>query len=175
MNAPVAIAWWALLLLLSAGAHANELKPYTGEPSPPPLALRDLDGRMHKVADYRGRVVLINFWASWCPPCVRELPSMQRLHRRLANRAFTILAVNMGEDVAVVRKFVNQRVKVTFPILLDSDGATLKAWKVFAFPTSFVLDGDGKIRFALYGELDWDTPEVAAKIDSLLAPAKLAR
>lgn len=159
----------ALAAVLSAGAaHANELKPYKGDPQPPALSLRDLNGRTHTLRQYRGRVVLLNFWASWCPPCVHELPSMQRLQQRLDKRPFTILAVNMGEDLATVRDFITRKAKVKFPVLLDDQGEALKAWKVFAFPTSFVLDTDGKIRYALFGELQWDEPGVAAKLEALL-------
>lgn len=155
----------------AATARANELKPYKGEPQPPALSLRDLSGRTHNLRQYRGRVVLLNFWASWCPPCVHELPSMQRLQQRLTKRPFTILAINMGEDAATVREFIANKAKVKFPVLLDDQGEALKAWKVFAFPTSFVLDTDGKIRYALFGELQWDEPGVAAKLEALLPAA----
>lgn len=92
---------------------------------------------------------------------------MQRLHERFAERGFAVLAVNMGETEAEVRAFLT-RVPVSFPILLDADGVALKAWKVFAFPTSYVVDADGRIRLAVFGEVDWDAPEVIAKIEALL-------
>jgi len=162
----------AALLLLAAlaasSAQARELKPYAGDPAPPPLALADLAGTIHQLAEYRSRVVLVNFWASWCPPCVHELPSMQRLAQRLQGRPFTILAVDMGESEADVRRFLEEEVQVDFTVLLDGDGSALREWKVFAFPTSFVIGPDGRIRYALFGALDWDAPEVIAKITGLL-------
>jgi thiol-disulfide isomerase/thioredoxin len=150
------------------GKRQRALSPYRGDPRPPPLALRDLAGRAVSLADYQGRVVLVNFWASWCPPCVHEMPSMERLAQRLAGTPFVILGVNMAESPASVRGFLAARVGVSFPILLDSDGAALKRWQVFAFPTSFVIDKKGKIRYALFGATEWDDAAVVEKLRALL-------
>jgi len=143
------------------------LQPYKGDATPPALTLTDLAGQRHALADYRGRVVLVNFWASWCPPCVHEMPSMQRLAAKLEGRPFTILAVNMGEDEKTIRAFL-KKIKVDFPILLDRDGAALKRWKVFVFPTSFLIGPDGRIRYALFGEYAWDEPEAVKIIEGML-------
>jgi thiol-disulfide isomerase/thioredoxin len=142
------------LLLTTSFVQARELAPYQGGATPP-LVLKDLAGKTHKLEDYRGRVVLINFWASWCPPCRAEMPSMQRLKEKMAGKPFTILAVDMGEEADVVTAYI-QTLKTDFAILLDSDGKTLKSWKVFAFPTSFVLDAEGNIRYSLFGATEWD-------------------
>jgi thiol-disulfide isomerase/thioredoxin len=156
----------------SATTHASVrgLQPYRGDPAPPPLQLRALDGHAYDLAQLRGRVVLVNFWASWCPPCVREMPSMQRLKEKLADRPFTILAVNMAEPDKDVRVFL-KRVSVDFPVLMDRDGVALKRWKVFVFPTSFVLDPAGRIRLGVFGEVEWDSPEVLEQIYGLLPAA----
>lgn len=155
----------------SAHRVVRGLQPYQGDPLPPVLQLFDLDGHPLDIAQLRGRVVLVNFWASWCPPCVREMPSMQRLKEKLAGRPFTILAVNIAESDQEVRAFL-ARMKVDFPVLLDVDGAVLKRWKVFVFPTSFVLDAQGRIRLGVFGEVEWDSPEVLEKLIGLLpAPA----
>lgn len=146
-----------LFMLLPPLVHAKgELKPYTG-PGLPPFTLADLEGRPHRLSDYRGQVVLVNFWATWCPPYVEEMPSMQRLKERLADEPFAILAVNMAETEGDIQTFL-QKVKVDFPLLMDREGDVVKAWRIFAFPTSFVLDPDGRIRYALYGALEWDAP-----------------
>ena len=146
----------------------RKLRPYKGNPVPPSLKLTDLDGKVHDLADYQGKVVLVNFWASWCPPCVKEMPSMQRLKEKMAGKPFVILAVNMAEPENEVRDFLTTKVKVDFPILMDRDGAALKTWKVFVFPTSFVVGPDGTMRYGLYGELEWDAEEAIRVMDSLL-------
>lgn len=160
--------WIAALccLLLLGPAQARELKPYAGGATPP-LELRGLDGKLHNLKDYRGRVVLVNFFASWCPPCRAEMPSIERLQQRMAGKPFTVLAVDMGESEPAVRAFLKE-IHVTFPVLLDKDGAALKRWKVFVFPTSFVVDPEGRIRYALFGSLEWDEPGPVAKITGLL-------
>jgi thiol-disulfide isomerase/thioredoxin len=155
------------VLLATSGAHARELQAYKGNPNPPPLKLQDLKGAWHDLESLRGKVVLVNFWATWCPPCVHEIPSMQRLKNRMQGKPFVILAVDMAEPEQDIRAFL-KKFKVDFTVLLDKDGKALQAWKIFAFPTSFVLGPDGKIRYALPGALEWDAPDVIEKIEALL-------
>lgn len=164
---------WAVLLslLLSIGAtHAKELKPLTPRDAPSTLALHDLDGKPHTLADYKGRVVLVNFWATWCPPCRAEMPSMQRLKDAMKGKPFAILAVDMAEPEADVRQFLRDMkdAKLDFTILMDKDGRALKDWKVFVFPTSYVLDAEGKLRYSLLGSTEWDEFDTLKKIEALL-------
>lgn len=163
-----------ILLVLSIGAaSAKELKPLTPRDPPNALTLKDLDGKPHSLADYKGRVVLINFWATWCPPCRAEMPSMQRLKEAMKDKPFTILAVDMAESEAEVRQFLKDMkdTKLDFTILMDKDGKALKEWKVFVFPTSYVLDAEGKLRYSLLGSTEWDEFDTLKKIEALLPPS----
>lgn len=167
----------ALLIIVivgfSAPALAGELKPYKGKPLPD-FELLDMEGNSHSIADYKGKVLLVNFWATWCPPCVKEMPSMQRLQTMMSGKAFETLAVNMGEDKASIQNFLTghpamKDTPISFPILLDSDGVVLKSWKIFAFPTTFLINKNGDIKYGLFGGLEWDSPEAVEVVESLLA------
>ncbi len=155
----------------AASAHkpvlSQQLIPYQGSIASPGFTLPDLDGNTQRLADQRGKVVLVNFWASWCPPCVHEIPSMQRLQQKLAGRPFRILAINMAEAPETVRAFM-QRMQADFTVLLDRDNRTTLAWKVQAFPTSFLVDKNGKIRYGVFGAVDWEDAQVVATLESLM-------
>ena len=153
---------------LPSSKKERELKVFQGDPIPPALALNNRQKEVIDLNALKGQVVLVNFWASWCPPCVHEMPSMQRLQNRFSAKGFTILGVNMAEDEKTVRDFLNTRVNVQFPILFDSDGTALKNWGVFAFPTSYLIDKKGKIRYALFGGVDWEQTSIVNKVTHLL-------
>jgi len=151
------------------GKKEKKLRIFTGNPDPQALYLENMKGGKTNIRELKGKVVLVNFWASWCPPCVHEMPSMQKLNQLFSNKPFEILAVNMAEDKEVIQQFLQEKVKVDFPILLDRDGAALKRWKVFAFPTSYIIGKQGKIRLALFGSIDWMKADVVKKIKKLIA------
>ena len=152
-----------------AGKKERELRPYTGNPLPPRLELEQYQGMQRSLQAERGKVVLVNFWASWCPPCVHEMPSMQAIYTRLKPKGLEILAVNMAEQEEHIAGFLQNKVTVDFPLLLDRDGETLRRWDVFAFPTSFIVDRKGRIRYALFGAVDWQEPIISSKLEQLLA------
>ena len=123
-----------------------------------PIALRDL----------RGKVVFLNFWATWCPPCKQEMPSMERLYRRYKDRGFTVLAVSVDTvDAATVARFV-KNLSLTFPIGLDPKMDVANGYKVRALPSSFVLDRNGTTVAVAMGPREWDGTAARAVIESLL-------
>jgi thiol-disulfide isomerase/thioredoxin len=155
-----------LSLVSSAGVAAVELKPWAGGATPP-LALDDLAGRRHDLADYRGKVVLVNFWATWCEPCRAEMPSIDRLRRSLQGRPFEVLAVNLAEPLSRIEKYV-ATLPLGFPLLRDRDNSTSKAWKARMLPASYLVGRDGRIRYVAYGELDWSSDPVRKTVIELL-------
>jgi thiol-disulfide isomerase/thioredoxin len=152
--------------LAAAWAASGTMKPWSGGATPP-LALRDVEGREHRLADYKGKVVVLNFWATWCDPCREEMPSMQRLQDKLAGRPFVILAVDYGEGPPRIKDFL-KTVPVRFTVLLDRDTSAATAWKVKVLPTTLVIDADQKVRFVAVGDVGWDTPPVEKEIMKLL-------
>ena len=133
----------------------------------PPLVGADLEGNPLTLKAYKGKVVLVNFWATWCPPCRREMPSLQRLREKMSMRPFVILGIDSAEQRDEVEDFL-QTVKVDFTIVLDPDSVATKQWKVFALPTSFLIGRDGKVRYSLSGPTEWDEGEAIRLIESLL-------
>jgi peroxiredoxin len=166
MHLILRIAVFCWLVIAAAGLHAADLKPWSGGPRPA-LELKDLDGRVHRLADFRGRVTLINFWATWCVPCRDEMPSIQGLKEKLAGRPFAVLAVNLDEPESRIRKFLSQT-KVDFTVLLDPERKAAKAWDARILPASFVVGPDGRIRYTVTGDLDWENEHVVMIVSELL-------
>jgi thiol-disulfide isomerase/thioredoxin len=138
--------------------------------TPPDFSLRDTQGRETRLSDQAGAVTLVNFWATWCPPCVEEIPSMNTLAGRYDPADFRIVSINFQEGAAQVADFL-RRVDVDFPVLLDRDGAVSAQWRVFAFPSSFLLDREGRVRYSVNSAIPWDEPGVMEVIDGLLGRA----
>lgn len=159
-----------VLLVLAISSRyglAAEIAPLEDIIEPESLNLSDLSGTPHDLGMYRGQVVLVNFWATWCPPCLIEMPSLQRLGTAMAEQPFAILAVNVGEPRDTVWRFRNL-LGFTFKTLLDRSGKVSKAWNVSVYPTSYLLDTDGQIRYVAYGAVEWDKETAMEIIERLL-------
>lgn len=156
-----------------AGPGHAEHKPAhvfldVGRPAPD-FALPDLDGTLRRLSDYRGKVVLLNFWSTWCTPCRTEMPSMQRAFERHRRNGFEILAVSLNvEGKPPVTEFMKD-LKLTFTTLLDPKKEVARLYRVYALPTSYVIDKQGKIAYKLIGEKDWDDAHSHELIQGLLA------
>ncbi len=136
-------------------------------PVAPDFTLEATRGGEHRLSDYRGQVVLVNFWATWCPSCVEEIPSMNRLAAGFEDDEFAILSVNFKQPREEVAAFLEQ-VQVDFPVLLDIDGAVSEQWNVFSFPSSFLIDREGRIRYSVNVGILWDKPKVARVVEALV-------
>jgi peroxiredoxin len=137
-----------------------------GSPAPP-LRLPALQGGEVDRESFRGRVVVLNFWATWCPPCVEEMPSLERLHRALAGEGVVVLSVSVDEDGAALQRFV-EKAGVTFPVLRDPGARGPAAvWRTTGYPETFILDGSGRIVRKIVGPTQWDTPQAIAWLRGL--------
>lgn len=163
--ASVLLTYFFLTGIVYAG---GSLDPYRNTSTAPEFELRDLGNQLHRLSEYKGKVVLVNFWASWCIPCLREMPSMQRLANHFQDRSFEILAVNVSEQRARVTHQA-KRINVDFTILLDEDGETFKRWQARILPTSYLIDPNGKISHHAVGPLEWDSDEIISTIRELMS------
>lgn len=161
-----------LALSAAASAPAADLPPLTHGLTPmaesvpaPVLRLPDLDGKPRDLADLKGKLVVVNFWATWCPPCRREMPSLERLNRKLGKQGLAVLAVDVGEDADTVFSFTGQLEPApAFPMLLDRDSTAMQGWKVRGLPTTFVVDVAGRVIYRAVGGREFDHDEVVRQL-----------
>ncbi len=167
-----------LLMTVGMTAFAADLPPLShslteqvAKVPAPALVLKDIDDKSHDLASLKGKVVLVNFWATWCPPCRREMPSMDRLAHKLAGTAFVVLAVNIGEDADTIHTFISQLdAAPSFPILLDPHANTMQTWKISGLPTTYLIDPQGRIAYSAVGGREFDHPEIERQVRALLKP-----
>jgi thiol-disulfide isomerase/thioredoxin len=132
------------------------------------LSLPDLNGQQHNLKEFSGKVLLINFWASWCRPCIEEMPSIQRLAERLRDRPFTVIGINVAEGERRAQATV-KRLGIRFPVLHDKDSSVFHKWEGTVLPTTYILDQSGVARYVGIGPMEWDGQEVLQIIESLMA------
>ena len=156
----------AAFLFPPALLAAGELKAWAGGPTPA-LGLTDLAGATHRLDAYKGKVVIVNFWATWCEPCREEMPSFNRLRKSLDGQPVEMFAVNVGEGEARINAFLG-KVPVDFPVLLDRDAQASRTWKVRVLPATFIIGTDGRVRYSYSGARDWAEDSVRARIAVLV-------
>ena len=162
------VSIFILLKLNESGMiFSGSIKFEVGKPAPG-FAFPGLDGKMVRLSDHLGKVVLVNIWATWCPPCVDEMPSMEKLYQEFKDRDFEILAVSIDADgTGVVAPFM-LKYKLTFPALIDSEGSIRESYRVTGVPESFIIDQQGILVKKIIGAADWSTPDVFRYIDNML-------
>lgn len=133
----------------------------------PGFTLKDVQGNEVTLSQFKGKVVFLNFWATWCPACRIEMPSMERLHETFSDQNFTVLTVNVDQDTATVKDFTKEN-SHSFPVLLDPDGRVQRIYGVFRLPETFLIDPSGAIVEHYLGARDWSSNDFLAKVRSML-------
>ena len=165
----LALLVWPMAPQASSHGLRDGLTVSYGSPPAPRLSLEALDGGRRDLAAMRGRVVVVNFWATWCPPCVEELPTLQRLWERAHVYGLDILAVNAGERPETIRAFLGAlEPGIAFPVLLDRDGEAFRAWRVRGLPKTFVVDKRGRIVYEAEGGRDMNSEHIHGRLRALL-------
>lgn len=142
------------------------LKALSGKP-PSMLELPTFGGDRSSLDEHLGPATIVSFWASWCPPCIEELPSLGRLYRDFADQGLRIVTINVGENVKDIANVVEEYAMQSYALLMDQDGREMKRWNVYGFPTNFIVGDDGALRFGSFGAVNWDDPEVRERVNSL--------
>jgi peroxiredoxin len=133
----------------------------------PDFTLKDLNSNSIVLSAFKGKVVLLNFWATWCPPCRAEMPALNKLYQQLKPRGLVVVAVSTDRSISDIKGFLEKH-KFDFPILFDEDRTAARLYRVFSMPTTFLIDRNGTIVEKFYGEYDWTEPETKGKIEKLL-------
>ena len=167
LNATVSLFGLLLVILpFALLAEGDLLDPMPEAPPAPAFDLQTPDGARVALTDLRGEIVVVNFWATWCPPCRAEMPAMERAWQGLRDKGVRFVAINVDEDSDTVAAFA-ESLGVSFPLLLDPGGKVTQAWPLRGLPTTFVVDADGNLRLLALGERDWDAQPIMQQILSL--------
>ena len=167
-NKSILFSCLLLLIFTSTQVAADRplLKQLSGRSTAPAFEYPDLNDKIHKLADYKGKTLVINFWATWCPPCRKEMPSMNRAWKHLKAEGVQMLAINVGEDEANVHAYQKEH-PIDFPILLDPLSESLDAWRIRGLPTTYIISPNGTVAYSATGPREWDDTRILDKIIAL--------
>jgi peroxiredoxin len=153
---------------ISLAKPLSSLITVTAKPQAPNFELLDMDDNLYKLSDFKGKPVIINFWASWCHECRTELPAMNRAWAKIKNEGIQILAVNVGESEETILSFAN-KFPISFLVLRDGTAVEAKKWSIIGMPTTFVIDPKGRIVYQAVGPRAWDSELLLDKVRALRA------
>jgi peroxiredoxin len=168
---PLAVIALAIFIMIQNKTPTSfkEDIPHTKNgPTAPDFTLPDLEGRMISLSSFKGKVVIVNIWATWCPPCVAEIPSLNKLYKMFKDEGLELLAVSVDEGgKSAVEKFIKNK-NISFPVLLDPDGMVAGLYRTTGVPESFMVKKDGTIDNKIQGAIDWTSPRVIEYFQNLL-------
>ena len=150
-------------VLAAAATKYHRLQPVENPQTAENFTLTNLEGETVRLSDFQGRVVVVNFWATWCPPCRLEIPSMRRAWKQIKDQDVMMLAVHEGGKTGKVESFA-KRFKMNFPVLHDTKSEVYKAWPTGGYPSTFVVSPDGRIVYEAIGGRKWDSPGIIQAI-----------
>ena len=158
----------ALAPVIARAAPPDVFARIADRPPAPDFALEDTERKPWRLSALRGQVVVVNFWATWCPPCRRELPSLEALHRAVADKGVVVLGIDAGEPWDAVNGYlIDLKPALTFPILTDERGEVMRAWQVKGLPTTFVIDRQGRFALRALGGRDFSRADAIADVTQL--------
>lgn len=160
------LLFWLPVAVVLALTPGEGMTPLADRPVAPAFELKDVDGKLHRLSDYEGKVLVVNFWATWCPPCRAEMPSMQRAWQQLQRDDIEMIAINVGEDEDTIFEFTASY-PVEFPLLLDQESTVIDAWGVKGLPTTYVVDTRGRMVYRAIGGREWDDPALLDQLRRL--------
>jgi len=144
----------------------SKIQAFRGDSIPSPFTLKDSNKKTIVMDNFKNKVTVVNFWATWCPPCVEEIPSLNRLRQKMKGKPFELISINYAESSQTIDNFL-KKINVEFPVLLDIDGSVSTKWNVVAFPSTFVIGPDGKIHYGINAAIRWDSDEIVTLLNSL--------
>jgi peroxiredoxin len=148
------------------GPGGKGLEALADRPPAPGFDLPDPKGQQIRLSDYAGKPLIVNFWATWCPPCRAEMPSLQRAWEQVRGDGIELVAINVGESEGTIQRFLEQ-VSVDFPLPMDRDSEVVQAWPVRGLPTTFVIDPQGRLAYKAAGEREWDDASLLEMVRAL--------